>query len=99
MARFDAWPDPDGSGWLLEVQADLLRDLNTRVVVPLMPRDRAPLPAARLNPVLVVAGAGHVMVTQFLSAVPAAMLKGAPVSLAGQGEAIMGALDMLLTGV
>lgn len=99
MARFDAWPDPDGSGWLLDVQADLLRDLNTRVVVPLMPRDRAPLPAARLNPVLVVAGSEHVMVTQFLSAVPVAMLKGAPVSLAGQAEQIMGALDMLLTGV
>lgn len=81
------------------MQADLLRDLNTRVVVPLMPLDLAPLPAARLNPVLVVAGTGHLMVTQFLSAVPAAMLKGAPVSLAGQAEAITGALDLLLTGV
>jgi toxin CcdB len=99
MARFDAWPDPDGSGWLLEVHADLLRDLNTRVVVPLMPRDRAPLPAARLNPVLVVAGTGQVMVTQFLSAVPVALLKGAPVSLTAQAEPIMGALDLLLTGV
>lgn len=39
------------------------------------------------------------MVTQFLSAVPFGMLKGAPVSLAGQAEAIMGALEMLLTGV
>ena len=32
MARYDAFPNPEGRGWLLDVQADLLRDLNTRVV-------------------------------------------------------------------
>lgn len=99
MARFDAWPIPDGAGWLLEVQADLLRDLNTRVVVPLMPPDSAPRPAARLNPLLTVAGAPAVMVTQFLSAVPASLLRGAPVAMADQGVAIQNALDLLLTGV
>lgn len=99
MARFDAWPNPDGAGWLLEVQADLLRDLTTRVVVPLIPLAQAPRPAARLNPVLPVDGADHAMVTQFLSAVPAGMLKGVPISLAAQGEAITNALDLLLTGV
>lgn len=99
MARFDAWPDPGGNGWLLEVQADLLRDLNTRVVVPLMPPAGAPAPAARLNPQLSVAGAPHVMVTQFLSAVPVSILTGTPVSLVAQSDAIGNALDLLLTGV
>jgi toxin CcdB len=99
MARFDAWPNPEGSGWLLEVQADLLRDLNTRVVVPLMPPEAAPRPAARLNPVLTVAGAPAVMVTQFLSAVPAGLLRGHPVPMTDQGTAIQNALDLLLTGV
>lgn len=99
MARFDAWPNAQGAGWLLEVQADLLRDLNTRVVVPLMPETQAPVPAARLNPVLTVAGMRHVMVTQFLSAVPVTLLQGDPVSLADADEAISGALDLLLTGV
>ena len=97
MARFDAWPD--GGGWLLEVQADLLSDLNTRVVVPLMPAARAPRPAWRLNPVLDVLGAPQVMVTQFLSAVPASLLKGAPVPLLAQSHPITTALDLLLTGV
>jgi len=99
MARFDAWPNADGAGWLLDVQADLLRDLNTRIVVPLIPLPQAPRPAARLNPVLLLAGAEHVMVTQFLAAVPVAMLKGDPVSLTAQAEPIMAALDLLLTGV
>jgi toxin CcdB len=99
MARFDAWPNPDGAGWLLDVQADLLRDLNTRVVVPLMPEAEAPVPARRLNPVFTLEGERCVMVTQFLSAVPAALLRGRPVSLAPESEAITAALDLLLTGV
>ncbi|MFZ5751829.1 MAG: CcdB family protein [Pseudomonadota bacterium] len=99
MARFDAWPNPEGPGWLLEVQADLLRDLNTRVVVPLMQPHEAPRPAARLNPVLTVAGEPMVMVTQFLSAVPASLLRGGPVTLAGEAVVIGNALDLLLTGV
>ncbi|MBS1183360.1 MAG: plasmid maintenance protein CcdB, partial [Proteobacteria bacterium] len=37
MARFDVFPNPGGSGYLLDVQADLLDGLNTRIVVPLLP--------------------------------------------------------------
>jgi toxin CcdB len=81
------------------VQAGLLRDLNTRVVVPLIPVAEAPRPAARLNPVLTVAGEPVVMVTQFLSAVPASLLRGGPVSLSGEAVAIGNALGLLLTGV
>lgn len=99
MARFDAWPNPEGEGWLLDVQADLLRDLNIRVVVPLMHVGAAPRPAGRLNPVLTLASVPAVMVTQFLSAVPANRLSGDPVPLADQGTAIQNALDVLLTGV
>ncbi len=99
MARYEAWPNPDGHGWLLDVQADLLGDLNTRIVVPLMPVAVAPRPATRLNPVMQIHDDSFVMVTQFLSAMPVAVLQGAPVSLAAQSEAIMGALDLLLTGV
>lgn len=54
---------------------------------------------ARLNPVLTVAGEPLVMVTQFLSAVPASLLRGRAVSLSGEAAAIGNALDLLLTGV
>lgn len=37
MARFDVYASPDSAGYLLDVQADLLESLNTRIVVPLMP--------------------------------------------------------------
>ena len=99
MARHDAFPNPEGRGWLLDVQADLLRDLNTRVVVPLMPVDIAPRPARGLNPVFRLDGEEHVMVTQFLSAVPAGLVGGRATSLAAEATAISNALDLLLTGV
>ena len=50
MARFDFYVNSEG-GYLLDVQANLMSELNTRVVIPLMPRASAPKPAERLNPV------------------------------------------------
>ena len=51
MARFDVYKNPEGSGYLLDVQASLLSDLNTRIVVPLLPQSSAPAAAAMLNPI------------------------------------------------
>jgi toxin CcdB len=47
MGRFDVYATPgqDGTGYVLDVQADLLQDLTTRVVVPLLPTEAAPKPA------------------------------------------------------
>ncbi|MDQ7774994.1 MAG: CcdB family protein [Paracoccus aminovorans] len=98
MARFALYPDPDRGGYLLDVQSDLLSDLNTRVVVPLMPLDQAPRPATILNPVFDIHEIPHAMVTQFLSAVPASLLRRPAGSLAGQSEAVTRALDFLYQG-
>jgi len=99
MARFDVYASPDGRGYLLDVQADLLDSLNTRVVVPLMPVNAAPSPAKRLNPVFDIHNERHVMVTQFLSAVPVSILKTPISSYELHDEEITGALDMLTTGI
>ena len=99
MARFDVYASPDGRGSLLDVQADLLDSLSTRVVVPLMPVGTAPSPAKRLNPVFDIQNERHVMVTQFLSAVPVFILKKPISNLALHDTEIMGALDILTTGI
>lgn len=99
MARYDVYASPDSAGYLLDVQADLLESLNTRVVVPLMPVSAAPVPAKRLNPVFDIQSERYVMVTQFLSAVQASILKAPVTSLAQHDTEITGALDMVLTGV
>lgn len=98
MARFDVHPAPDGRGYWLDVQADLLSALNTRIVVPLVPRKEAPLPAGRLNPIFTIEGADVVMTTQFLSAVMVGSLPHPVASLADRSETVMAALDMALIG-
>lgn len=98
MARYEVYRAPDGPGWWLDVQADVLDVLNTRVVVPLLPEAQAPVPARRLNPVFLVEGERVVMVTQYLSAVPVRVL-GRPVgSLAERSDEIGAALDMVFVG-
>ena len=98
MAHLDLYANPDGPGWLLDLQSDLLDGMATRVVAPVMPADAAPRPAARLNPVVQVEGVDAVLVAQFLAAVPASIL-GAPVgSLAAERDAVTASLDMLFHG-
>lgn len=98
MARFEVYANPGAAGYLLDVQADVLSELNTRIVVPLLPLSQAPLPAQRLNPVFKIGEVPHVMVTQFMAAVPVALLRNPITSLMAQDNEIMAALDMVLVG-
>ena len=98
MARFDIYAAIAGDGYVLDVQSDLLEPLNTRVVVPLLPKSKAPRPADRLNPVFHINQAEHVMVTQFLAAVPLKLLSHPVDNLSQHNEDIMAAIDMLTHG-
>jgi toxin CcdB len=98
MARFDVFRAQGGEGYLLDVQADHLAGLPSRVVVPLL-RPRPELPAiADLNPMLRVAGEEVAMMTHYLTAVPKRELGAAVADLADQRDTITRALDLLLTG-
>lgn len=71
MARFDVHEYGGAIPMVLDVQADLLSDLNTRMVVPLVPlkgAEREVLP--RLKPVIAIGGHDYVMVTTDMAAVP-----------------------------
>lgn len=98
MARFSVYKNPEGVGLLLDVQADLLSHLATRVVVPLLPLEQAPKPAATLNPVFVIEGAPFVMATQFMAAVPIQMLKVTILDLEHRRNDITSAMDLLFQG-
>jgi toxin CcdB len=98
MARFDVFTNEGGSGYLLDIQADLLDHLNTRLVVPLLPRDLAPAPAKRLNPLFEIEGRICIMATQFAAAIPASRLRRRVASLVKAEYQVSNALDMLLYG-
>jgi len=100
MARFDVYrlAGRGEARFVLDVQADLLDELGTRVVVPLLPQRTAPKPAKRLNPLFMVDDRPFVMMTQFMAAVPDRGLKKIVASLLPRQDEIAQALD-LLTGL
>ena len=98
MARFDVHRVSGGHGFLLDVQADHLSALPSRIVVPLLPHSEA-LPAIRdLNPLLRMADQEVVMMTHYLTAIPRRELGRAVANLSDNGDTITRALDLLLTG-
>jgi toxin CcdB len=85
--------------YLIDVQADLLSDLDTRIVVPLIRSASFGRPASRLHPVFTVAGQRVVMATHLLAAVRRGVLGASVASLLDQRDVIVGAIDVLWSGV
>ena len=99
MARLDVFAMPGGRpGYVLDVQADLLSDLRTRTVIPLLPANAAPRPIADLNPVLTIGGAPHILLTQAIASIPLRELTHFVTRLPDQHDTVVRALDVLLLG-
>lgn len=105
MAQYDVYRNPNPATraripFLLDVQSDLFDTLATRIVVPLcVPDVLAGKPAERLNPEFKVGGRAVLMLTPELAGVPAKSLGKRVGNLAGERFAIVGALDLALTGI
>jgi len=85
--------------YLLDVQADMLNSLETRIMAPLVRIAEFGRRAGRLHPMFTVCGEEVVMATHLLAAIRFIGL-GRPVeSLALHRSEIIGALDVLLVGV
>jgi len=71
MARFDVYQTADMSvPYVLEVQADLLSDLSTTVVVPLVSQQNSNIAImGRLNPIIEIDKSPYVLMTTDISAV------------------------------
>ena len=98
MTRFRVYPNPDGNGYLIDVQADSLSQFNTRMVIPLLPLGVAPKPAKTLNPLFDINGERYSMVTQYMAAMPVKELKDAIFSVEDRRDEIVAAIDLLLQG-
>ena len=99
MARFDVYRYPGKIPLLLDIQADILSHLDTRVVIPLMPFHKAKkeeLP--RLKPVLPVNGKKYVLTTADIVTVLAARLGEKVANLEEHHMEIVDAVDFLMQG-
>lgn len=99
MARFQVYRNTEGSGYLLDVQANLLGHLNTCVVIPSLPLDIAPKPAKVLNPIFEIEGGSCLLATQFLAAIPRRSMGGQVLDLQGETSTIVNALNCLFQGI
>lgn len=98
MARFQIFAEAGKSGYLLDVQSELIDIARTRVVVPLLPVKQTPPAIARLHPVFEIGGKQVVMATHLIATVPASVLTEPRGDLSAQGDKITAALDMLFQG-
>ena len=102
MAQFDLFRHARNTRYpfLLDVQADLLRDLATRVVAPLTAVKRLRgSPISRLNPIVEVEGAGYAVLFQEMAAVPVSALGASAGHLRARRAELIAALDLLFTGI
>lgn len=104
MAQFDVHrslvePPADEVPYLLDVQSDFLEIFNVRIVVPLFRAAVFARAIYRLNPSFRVEGAPVVMATQFIVGTSMRNLGEVVARLDARRDDIVGAIDMLITGV
>lgn len=103
MAQFDVYVNPNPETkqsipYLLDVQADLLNNLSTRMVVPLITGSAFGKAAKHLNPQFKIKRTSVVMSTAELAGVNLNVLGEKVCSLKEQRNEIIAALDFLFTG-
>ena len=101
MACFDVYRLPGRSPiHVVDMQADLLSDLATRVVVPLAPASagrREDIP--RLNPVVAIGGKDYFFKPTEIATLPRALLRDRVANLeSAHRNDVIAAMDFLLQG-
>ncbi len=104
MSQFDVHKNPDrqmrrSAPYVVDVQSDLLAELASRVVVPLLILSQMDKHVTRLNPVFSIKGAPVVFSASELAGVSARTLGPKVASLARHRQEILDALDLLFTGI
>jgi toxin CcdB len=103
MAQFDVYANSnretcDLFPFLLDVQAEILDNLPTRVVVPLLTRSAISKPIPVLNPVFEIQQTEVIMSTPQLVGVNSYILGTKVCSVKEKRDVIIEALDLLFTG-
>jgi toxin CcdB len=98
MARFHVYRLKSGNILAVDLQANLLDDLPSRVMVPLYPVRELGWSISRLNPRFPIEGETYVMATQRMASIPTAELGKAVADLSWKSDVIVGAMDFLFQG-
>ena len=103
IRQFDVIANPDpldahDRPFVVVLQSDLVSDLRSTVVAPLVPRESM-RGAQRLNPLLKLDGSEYWLAIHELFAVERRILLRQAGNVSDQRDAIIAALDLLFTGI
>ncbi len=104
MKQFDLYKNTDKGSkktypYFVDVQTNLLDNLNSRVVIPLVPSSDAKEYPANLCPLVTINNKKYCLFTHHIAAVSSSFLKKKEGSLLLNRDHIITALDFLLTGI
>jgi toxin CcdB len=98
MRRFDVVVRASTGKLVVIVQSDHLSELDTRLVVPLVPLGSGGDPASRLNPIFEIDGEPHIFVAQHAAALKTSQLGVIVGEIRAYRDEVTAALDLLITG-
>ncbi|MES9875311.1 MAG: CcdB family protein [Candidatus Sedimenticola sp. PURPLELP] len=105
MAQFSLYKNEDSASndtypYFIDVQNPLVSDLNSRLVIPLSSHSTLNnTDAKRLCPVIHLDEGDFVLLTHQMTSVPSSILKSEVTSLDNYRYEILGAIDMLISGI
>ncbi|SCB57885.1 toxin CcdB [Rhizobium aethiopicum] len=98
MARFHVYQLKNENVLAIDLQANLLDDLPSRVMVPLYPVRELSWSISRLNPHLSIEGETYVMATQRMASIPTGEIGKAVTDLSAESDTILRATGFLFQG-
>ena len=104
MDQFDLYVNTDKDTnktypYFVDIQNSLLDTLNSRVVIPLTPISQSGTYPEKLCPVIKIKNKPFALLTHQLTSIPISFLKEKETSLAFSRDAIITAIDFLVTGI
>ncbi len=104
MKQYDLYENTDedtkdGYPYFFDVQTELLRDLDSRVVIPIVPVQEAKAYPKNLCPVVEIRNAKFALLTHQITTVPSSFLEYKEGTLSLNRDDIISGLDFLLTGI
>ena len=98
MARFDIYRLRTGEMLVVDLQADLLDALDTRVVAPLLRAEAFSKPINRLNPVIELDGGSYVLAVHLMGTISVKEIAETLGSLGARYDDVTAATDFLFSG-
>jgi toxin CcdB len=98
MSRFHVYRLKQEDVLAIDLQADLLANLPSRVMVPFYPVEDMPWSMSRLTPRFDIDGTTYVMATQRMAAISVNQIGDTVADLTSKADEIAAALDFLFLG-